>query len=301
MDQPRVTGMVTALGYRAEAPVDPTFIADGEPAVCVIDPDVLGPDAPGALRELFARTGSAPAVFLCGSCDRDRLSHLVGVRNLAAIVARSHVASDEDLRHALSAVTHGPTFGWGEALRPGAAEQAWRVAGSADRDRCLDAVAAFASERGVRRRIVRLVQDVADELITNAVYDAPSDATGQRLYAALDRRQPVELDDASRPTLRMACEDGHVRVAVEDPFGSLALETVRYYLAKGLRAGNDQVDDKQGGAGLGLTRIYESVDRMTVKVEPGRRTEITATIELGGARGDMATRPAGLVLARTRT
>ncbi|MEZ4265017.1 MAG: hypothetical protein R3F39_01470 [Myxococcota bacterium] len=297
MDGPRVAGVVRALGLTPYTPVDLSLITGEPPAVCVIDPDVLGADPSGGLREVFSRVGSAPTVILSGPCSRDRLSHHVGIRTLAAIVARDHVTSDGDLSHALHAVVHGPTFGWEVELSPNAAEAGWTIVGSAGRNECLDALAAFAGERGVRRRIVRHVQDVADEMITNAVYDAPVDAAGERLYASLDRRGAVDLAEDARPTLRIACEDAQVHIAVRDPFGSLGLETVRYYLAKGLRAGDDQVDDKAGGAGLGLTRIYESVDRMTVKVERGVRTEVVATIELGGARGDMATRPAGLVLA----
>lgn len=299
MDGPRVAGVVRDLGLTPDMPVDPTLIDQTGAAVCVIDPDVLGADPFGALREIVARVGTTPVVFLSGPCDRERLSHLVGIRTLAAIVSRDHVASEGDLRHALEAVASGPRFGWDATLAPGAAHAEWTVSGSAARDQCLDALAAFAAEHGVRRRILRHVQDVADELITNAVYDAPVDASGQRLFAALDRRSEIALDEPSQPTLRAVCDAAHVHIAVRDPFGSLGLETVRYYLAKGLRAGADQIDDKAGGAGLGLTRVYESVDRMTVKVEAGVRTEICATLELGGARGDMATRPAGLVLAAT--
>lgn len=301
MDGPRVTGLIRALGLKPHTPVDLSLITGAPPAVCVIDPDTLGADSTGGLREVVSRVGDAPIVILSGPCSRDRLSHHVGIRTLAAIVARDHVASEGDLVHALKAVTQGPSFGWDTALSPAAIQAEWSIAGSAVRDGCLDALGAFIAEHGVRRRIARQVQDVADELITNSVYDAPVNAAGERLFASLDRRNVVTLDEGRRPVLRVVCDDAHVHIAVRDPFGSLGLQTVRYYLAKGLRAGSDQVDTKEGGAGLGLTRIYESVDRMTVKVEPGVRTEVVATIEMGGARGDMATRPAGLVLTGVRS
>ncbi len=299
MDGPRVVGLIRALGLTPHTPVDLSLITGAPPAVCIIDPDTLGAHSADGLREVISRVGDAPIVILSGPCSRDRLSHHVGIRTLAAIVARDHVTSEGDLVHALKAVTQGPTFGWETALSPGAVEAEWTITGSAVRDECLDALGAFVAQHGVRRRIGRLAQDVADELITNSVYDAPVDAAGGRPFASLDRRNAVTLDEGRRPVLRVACEDAHVHIAVRDPFGSLGLQTVRYYLAKGLRAGSDQVDTKEGGAGLGLTRIYEIVDRMTVKVEPSVRTEVVATIELGGARGDMAARPAGLVLTGT--
>ena len=45
------------------------------------------------------------------------------------------------------------------------------------------------------------------------------------------------------------------------------MRTVRRYISKGLRGGADQIDTKKGGAGLGLTRIYEMVDQVIVRIE----------------------------------
>ncbi|MGM0574483.1 MAG: hypothetical protein ACQEXJ_01945 [Myxococcota bacterium] len=297
LDQARVVGALHELGLEAEVPVDPTLIPPARYAAAVVDPDVLGSDPFPALGQAMARIGDTPLVYLSGPCGRERISRMVAARCLMALVARDHVTSDEELRHALRCVTKGPRFGWEHLMAPDAAEESWTIRGSADRDGCLDAVADFCGGAGVRRRIARLVQDVADEFITNAVYDAPMDASGRRPFASLDRREDVTLPADGRPTVRVARDASHVAVSVTDPFGSLALPTVRYYLAKGLRAGPDQVDEKQGGAGLGLTRVYESVDRMTVKVAPGVRTQAMALIEIGGARLDMASRPPALVLA----
>ncbi len=296
-DQARVVGALRAVGLDAETAIDHDQVGPGRRPVVVVDPDVLGPEPFAAIEDIARQAAGSPVVFLSGPCDRARLSRLLGQQSVAAVVARDHVTSDEELRHALTCVAHGPCFGWEGLMTPEADELVRTLVRSEDRDGCLDELADFLGGTGIRRRIVRRVQDVADELITNAVYDAPVDSEGRALYASLDRREQVELAPASHAVLRVARDPSHVAISMTDRHGSLAVSTVRFYLSKGLRRGDDQVDDKQGGAGLGLTRIYESVDRMTVKVTRATRTEVMAMIEIGGARRDMASRPPGLVLA----
>ena len=296
-DQARVVGAMRAVGLASETAIDHDLVEPRERAVVVVDPDVLGPDPFEAIDDIGLRAGGSPVVFLSGPCDRARLSRLLGQPSVAALVARDHVTSDEELRHALTCIAHGPRFGWEGLMTPEADEMVRTLVRSGDRDVVLEEVADFLAETGLRRRIVRRVQDVADELITNAVYDAPVDEAGNALYASRDRREAVELGPESHALLRVARDPSHVAISMTDRQGSLAVSTVRYYLSKGLRRGDDQVDDKLGGAGLGLTRIYESVDRMTVKVTRRACTEVMAMIEIGGARRDMASRPPGLVLA----
>lgn len=297
-DEARVEGALGALGLAAECAIDADLFEAGPRPVVVVDPDVLGPDPEAGIAHIVAQTGGAPLVFLSGPPPGwRRLAQLLGERSMRALVARDHVTSDEELRHALSCVCGGPRFGWEGLMTPEAAEVRRSVTASGERDACLEEVATFLSQARVRGRIVRLVQDVVDELVTNALYDAPVDSAGAPLYADRDRRLAVTLPAPARPTLRVARDPSHVAVSMTDPHGSLTADTVRYYLSKGLRRGAAQVDNKAGGAGLGLTRIYESVDRMTVKVLAGARTEVMAMIELGGARGDIASRPPGLILA----
>ena len=300
LDQGRVAGALAVHGFEPVTPVDVDIISSETMAVAVVDPSLAGPDPVPATELLALRMGDTPLIALSGPCSRQHLAGLVSIPTLTAIVARDHVSSDEELRHALRCLVDGPSFGLAGLVDPAAPVFTRELAGSADRDFCLQELAAFAEAQGVRRRIRLLFQDVADELLTNAIYDAPVDAQGNPLYAALDRRQSVELAAGMRPVLTFACDQAHAAIAGRDPHGSLRLATARRYLAKGLAGGPDQLDAKLGGAGLGLTRIYGMVDRMAVQVAPGVRTEVVALVELGGARRDLASRPSSLVLSEAR-
>ncbi|MCA9517172.1 MAG: hypothetical protein KC635_19660, partial [Myxococcales bacterium] len=168
-----------------------------------------------------------------------------------------------------------------------------------DRDELLAALEEYLGERGVRARIAGIVIDACEELLTNALYDAPTDADGRHIYAEVDRRHAIFLAGGSRPEVRATVTNGEVVASVRDPFGSLELAAVRRWLAKGLGAHDDQLDDtKKGGAGLGLARVFAMVDRLSIRVRPGAETEVVFAVATKGARRDMAARPTGLLLKR---
>src|SRR5204863_7499722 len=76
------------------------------------------------------------------------------------------------------------------------------VRGATDRDDVVRSIGQHAEWVGAGREARRAVEAVADELITNAVYDAPRTPDGAARYAALDRRHKVALDPWELVTVR---------------------------------------------------------------------------------------------------
>ncbi len=297
LDLGRVEGALRAHGLAPMGVVSAETLPRGRFRLAVLDPALLAGLTAEGLEELRDQLGTTPVVWLSGPRDREELAALVGYPTVQAVVPRDHVSSDEDLALAVESVARGPTFDWRGLTGEPREVAARSLKGSADRDPALDELDAWFEERGVRRRLRGILKDVADELITNAVYDAPVDERGVPLYASWDRRRVVVLAAAHCATFEMSVGPGRAAIAVSDPFGVLPLTTVRRYLRKGLRGGADQIDTKRGGAGLGLTRTFERVDHLVVHVHRGRRTRVGVAVETTGGRRSMAARPAGLVLA----
>lgn len=72
-------------------------------------------------------------------------------------------------------------------------------------------------------------------------------------------------------------------ISITDPFGGLTSEQFRRYIGKGLRRGADQIDDKAGGAGLGLYFLFERLNSLVLNVAPGRCTELIGLIDITGS------------------
>lgn len=263
------------------------------PALAFIDPEAMGPsDALGRVQRAALAYPRTPVLLLSGPQDRALLAAFVEVPTVAGVIGRDTRDRDAELDDALSAVTRGPVWGLTRLIQADSPMWSRELASSVDREELLDGARNFLSDQGVRSRMVELAVNAIEELVTNAIYDAPTDGEGRRLYADVDRRNAVFLPAGSRPRLDLAVDGKRIAAAMTDPYGSLDVATVRRYLALGLRG---DFSDKPGGAGLGFARVFGLVDRLVVQISPRIRTEISFTLEAGSVRRDPSARPTGLL------
>src|SRR5690606_26923750 len=122
---------------------------------------------------------------------------------------------------------------------------------------------------GASSRIAQRVSEVAHEMLMNAMYDAPVDEEGVPKYAH-DRKQDLSLEEAEVPAFRLAADGINVALQVVDPFGGLRREHVLSGILRGRSAAQGEapaVDTSNGGAGLGIYRIYSQSTVMITDVD----------------------------------
>ena len=126
-----------------------------------------------------------------------------------------------------------------------------------EKAQCVAQVSEFAEQMGVRRKYREGIDQCLDEMLMNALYDAPVDEHGKPLYADVATKSRVTLRPEHKALVQYACDGTQFAVAVRDAFGGLERATVLRYLHKCL---NDerQIDRKAGGAGLGLYLMTSS-------------------------------------------
>ena len=182
-------------------------------------------------------------------------------------------------------------FSWGAAMVK------FRPRTSQDRDLAVTEVTSLAERAGAPVRVAKRVGEVAHEMIMNALYDAPVDASGIPLYAH-DRKRDVVLEEHEAPTFRFAADGVHVALQIVDPFGRLRRNHVLDGILRGRSGGegDEVLDTSGGGAGLGLSRIYSQSTVMIVDVEPGRYTSVTSFFDLDVNPRDARTMPVSLHL-----
>ncbi len=288
-----------ALARHGLVPVSQTA-PGASPRLALLDPELMGADAQSLLARAAEAFPDTAMLLVMGPSDRIALAALIEVPTVAAILARDRPELPTELEEALATLTHDPRrsgmasrFGLDRFVPRDAPRLGRELVASLDRDHLLEELEAFLTSTGIRPRMAALARDAVEELVTNAIYDAPTDDAGRRIYADTDRRHVVFLPEHARPRLEVALDGTHIAATMTDPHGSLDVATVRRFLAQGLRG---DLSDKAGGAGLGFARIYGLVDRLIVQVSPRNRTEISFTLEAGTHRRDPATRPTGLVL-----
>jgi len=252
--------------------------------VAVINYDQLGQ---GEKERVFARfselNASGGLLLFAGQTEREELVTLFGRHKARKLLARNGPVHAEDLLVTVQKTMRKDIFGLDKYLGWGAHARRIIVKSSSDKDVVLAGCQSLADAIGLGDRKTELLLTVAEELTTNALYDAPVDALSRSRNAAMPRSERVELAPTEEIAVTFASDGRRIGISVEDPFGSLRPETVVDYLAKCFRRGSDQIDRKEGGAGLGLFYAFNSLSHFVVNIEPRKRTEFIGLIEVAGS------------------
>jgi hypothetical protein len=254
----------------------------------VVDHRALDASTGGVLSERFPPSRCRRLVTCSGRMDRAVLAELLAVHGLTNLLADGDV-EDEHLLVTVQKILRRDVFGLEKYFPWGAESASFTLRSSAERASGLRVVEEFTDRLRVVPRLRESILTVAEELFTNALYDAPVDASGRFLHAGTSRRVPVGIE-GEPVQVELRTDGRRVGISVRDPFGSLTAAQVLAYLTKCLRAGTDQVDDKPGGAGLGLYYVFESLSHLAINLKPGRITEVLGLIDVRGTYKDFAAR-----------
>jgi len=110
------------------------------------------------------------------------------------------------------------------------------------------------------------VQILLEEILTNAVYHAPVDASGKKKYA---KHSSVTLDRKEIIQVSLGKDSEKYGVSVMDPSGKLTKETVLYRLDRHIH-GEGLLDEN--GRGLHMSRMY--ADRFIINIKRNVSTEV---------------------------
>ena len=256
----------------------------GQWDVVVINYDQLSQLERERIFTRFGALNKSGGLLLCaGQTERDELVSLFGRHRARKVLAHTGTAPAEDLLVTVQKTLRKDIFGLDKYLGWGAHAKTVALTSSSQKDHVLGVCEEVACSIGLSDRKTSMLITVAEELTTNALYDAPTDARDRARHAALPRSEKVDLASNEQIAVTIASDGRRVGISVEDPFGSLRPETVVDYLAKCLRRGQDQIDRKQGGAGLGLFYAFNSLSHFVVNIDPKVRTEVIGLIDVAGS------------------
>lgn len=182
-------------------------------------------------------------------------------------------------------------FGLEKYLHWGVEVKEFKLTHSKERAPLIGEMLEYFSSLGVRPSNCDRSASVAEELLMNAVYDAPVDANGKPLFNHLPRTTAVHLDPDQQARFRFACDGITMAISCEDPFGSLRVATLYSFLDQCYsgRAADPAMAARRGGAGRGLHQIVENSDSAVFNILRGTRTEVIALLNVdpkrAGVRG----------------
>ncbi len=217
------------------------------------------------------------SVFMTSKKLSDYLPIVMEYPFLSNIVSRNESDRTFTLKNILTTVSkliRRDLFGLGKYLNWGTEIQRFPITSSETREDLIQDMETDWRQLGIRRHLITKVSTVVEELLMNAIYDAPTDANGKALYNHLPRTQVIHLPSAEQGVLSYACDGVLLGVSVEDPFGRLDRETIMRYLKSCYTGKAGSLNKEKGGAGRGLFQIIETSDLVVINVKPNIKTEV---------------------------
>jgi hypothetical protein len=262
----------------------------GSRRIIVVAPETHHPTIAGVLAEVaeleqFATLDTLPELPRCPVIvvlPRTELAAAVevmqGSARVTAVVSGDAIESGELLQLATRLQgDHVP--GVAKLMTTGTVVQATIVNDAADKETCLRSIAEFIDRMRVPAALRARIEQCLDEMLMNALYDAPVDAHGNHVFAGVPTRRRITMRTQHGARVEYAADGTRIAISVRDAFGSLARETLVRHLHKSLHR-EQAVDRKAGGAGLGLYLMASEASGLYFDVVPGVATEVACVFTL---------------------
>lgn len=202
------------------------------------------------------------------------LSHVISASLLSTPRARS------ELKILLDRLAYGPEC---DLLTDEGVGRVAMLAQASRREARFERMQEYFSKMGLSARTISAIGDVAEELVMNALYNAPAEAGF--FSAPVSRATDVTLPFERACEISYGMEEGNAFVRLRDPFGALRRERLLEVLTRCNTTTGAELDESRGGAGLGMWRVFSAASTIAITVIPGRLTEILVRMVPKPGRG----------------
>lgn len=231
-------------------------------------------------REVLARRGAAPCLVLMHDPEPDDLSAMLGVDHLSYLLANPMPLLAEEMSVTAAKLIRGEIFGLEKYLAWGVEIREIVLDDASERHVAVQALDRDVHAAGFGPRVAAQATLIADELLSNALYNAPVDAQGHHYRGDDVRHGERPLSGREQVRLRYACDARYFAIEVTDSFGSLDRKTILRCLAKAGGRAREKVSMETRGAGIGLATVYGTCNHLVFNLEPTVRTEVIALIDV---------------------
>ncbi len=234
----------------------------------------------------FARGLGSECIFVFMSSEpiSKHFSTLKQYPDLTTILARhpdDRVFTVKNISTTIRKLSSHDLFGMDKYLSWGTEVTELSIKSSNQREELIGKIEEFLISIDIRSGLRNKVARVTEELLMNAIYDAPTDADGKSLYNHLERTTPVQLKPTEYAKLRYACDGALLAISVIDHFGALTRSTILSSLERCFNTESiGSYIEGKGGGGNGLFQIIQSSSLTIFNVQPKKKTEVIALFNI---------------------
>ena len=254
--QRTVQRILGVTGYRVDIADDleqaTRLVQHLAPLLVILDGSAAtSPHAAGFFAAAEHR-GTAACMTLLGPSAMDHVPKILGLGAVTNLLVHPMPVLGEELTITAQKLIRGDLFGAEKYLLWGTELHETTLVRSSQRADVVAKLAEAVRARGQSARVASMAMLVADELMSNAVHNAPVDDSGDHFRKEVTRDTAFDLDGRHQVRLRWGCDARYLAIEVNDQFGSIDRDTILRSLAQ-----ND-VRESGTGAGMGIPLSYRS-------------------------------------------
>lgn len=137
-----------------------------------------------------------------------------------------------------------------------------------------EAIQNYLNQQSISGRLAGSVAQSIDELLINAIYDAPINDEGERFRHSWSRTEPFPMEGKERVELELAATPHFIGACVTDFFGSLKKESIIESLGKHYRRAALSKSTSPMETGLGVRGILNTGLSFVASCDPGKESRM---------------------------
>lgn len=227
---------------------------------------------------LFSDKISPNAIHFLTSSELEKVSYLVQSPLFGHLVMRNwHDATAAGIHYGrvVRATLEDRAFGlktiFGDQLKI----QNVKLQVSTQKQSAVEAVRNYLLSAKFQARMATVISNAVDELLMNAIFDAPVDELGKQALASTPRSANFKLEGKHAVEMEVAYDGNYVAITAIDHFGSLDKVKLLTHISKIYTEEEYKVRTSVAGAGIGLATVYRSGGSFFFSSEAQTRTEVT--------------------------
>jgi hypothetical protein len=227
---------------------------------------------------LFSDKINANAIHFLTGDQLEKGQHLVQSPLFGHFVLRNYGDPKEAGAHygrLVKATMAERAFGLHNLLKPGAKVQIVKLQLTTQKQDAVEAIKNYLLAAKFQSRMATVIANAVDELLMNAMFDAPVDDLGKNLYNATARTTAMKLEGKSAVEMHVGFDGQYVAISAVDLYGSLDKAKLLSHISKIYTEEEYKVRTTVAGAGIGLATVFRSGGSFFFTSESRARTEVT--------------------------
>ncbi|MBF0349448.1 MAG: response regulator [SAR324 cluster bacterium] len=230
-------------------------------------------------RETQSLSPHMKSICVLEQYDMAQMSILLDIPNIDSIVFKNNTFSESEFLVGIRKLFSRDIFGLEKYLRWGFEPIQHVTQHTDDRFQFIERMSEFLRSLKISNHFISRLENVADEFLSNALYNAPVKADGSPLYRATERTSSRACTEREKCILSYAYDGRYFGISIQDNFGAITKQDIFNGIRRCLEEqGNPS--QKAGGAGLGLYLSFLTLNKFIINVSPGQKTEMIGLCDI---------------------